>query len=301
MKKMKIASVLGGIALLGSGHAMAEISWNFGGPTNESSTVGNSLTKNSNLGAANAGNVTVTATAWSNTNNGTSGTSNAARGSNSLTGSANYALQTAYLNVYSGGLGVKNQDASGNTLYGDYNDGASPEHSMDNNQRYDSVLFNFSNAVDLNSVTIGWSQTDSDVSVLAYTGTGACVGSGTCTSNASGIKYADLVNYGWSLIGQYANLAVNTAKSINAGNVASSFWLIGAANSLVGGTTDGNTDYVKLLALAGDKYTPTCTPGTPGCGGGGNGVPEPGTLLLLGAGLLGLSRVRRGTGALSAA
>lgn len=300
MKNNKIAGLLAGVALLGSGQAMAEISWSFGGATNESATVGNTITKNSNLGSANPGNVTVTAQAWSNTNNGTGGTSNAALGSNTLAGSANYKLETAYLNVYSGGLGVKNRDASSTSGYGDLNDGNSPEHSMDNNQRYDSVLFSFSSAVDLNSVTAGWMQTDSDVTVLAYTGTGGCVGSGTCTSSVNGIKYADLVNYGWSLIGQYSNLAVNAAKSINAGNVASSFWLIGAANALVGGTTDGNTDYVKLLALAGDKYTPPCTPGTPGCGGGGS-VPEPGTLLLMGAGLLGLSRINRRTGVLSAA
>lgn len=300
MKKMKIAGLLGAIALLGCGQAMAEISWSFGGATSESSTAGNTLTQNSNLGAANPGNVTVTAQAWSNTNDGTAGTSNAALGSNTLAGSANYKLETAYLNVYSGGLGVKNRDASTTSSYGDLNDGISPEHATDNNQRYDSVLFNFSSAVDLNSVTLGWSQTDSDITVLAYTGTGACVGSGTCTSNANGVKYADLVNYGWSLIGQYSNLVVNAAKSVNAGNVASSFWLVGAANSLVGGTTDGNSDYVKLLSLAGNKYTPTCTPGTPGCGGG-NGVPEPGTMLLMGAGLLGLSRINRRAGSLSAA
>lgn len=188
-------------------------------------------------------------------------------------------------------MGVKNQDASTDLSYGDKSETGSTEHSMDNNQRYDSVLFSFNSAIDLNSVTIGWKGTDSDISVLAYTGTGSCVGAGTCSADMSGKTYAQLANYGWSFIGHYTNLSINTAKDVNVDNVTSSYWLIGALNPLVSATniTKGN-DYVKLLALSGDKYMPPCTPGTPGCGGK---VPEPGTLLLMGAGLFGLTRMSR--------
>jgi hypothetical protein len=279
MNKKSIAGLLGSALLLLGTQAHAEISWTFSsGGTVTSNTLGNTVSRTTD-------GVTASAQAWSNTNNGAGSI-----GSSSISTASSYSLETAYLDIYGGsGLGVKNRDASNFTTSGDYNDGNSPEHSVDNNQRYDSVLFSFSSAIDLNSVKIGWSSNDSDITVLAYTATGACIGSGTCSSDLSGKTYADLASYGWSLIGQYADLVAGAAKSVNPTNIVSSYWLIGAANTLVGGSKDTSKDYVKLLALAGDKYTPPCTPGTPGCGPG-TSVPEPGTLLLMGAGLFGLSR-----------
>lgn len=282
MNKMKIAGLVGSALLLCGTQAQAEIAWTFNSPTGDSSTLGNTVSKT-------VDGVMATAQAWANTNDGSGSSS---KGSSSSTTAATYTLETAYLNVYSGGLGVKNQDFTSSTTSGDYNEGTytyPAEHTTDNNQRYDSVLFSFSNAIDLNSITIGYRDNDSDITVLAYTATSCS--SGTCSSDVSGKSYAQLASYGWSLIGQYADLIANSAKSVNPDNVVSSYWLIGAANTLVGGTKDTSKDYVKLLALAGDKYTPPCTPGTPGCGGGGSGVPEPGTLLLMGAGLLGLTRI----------
>jgi hypothetical protein len=299
MNKMKIAGLCGSVLLLCGAQAQAGIDWKFNCTTGVSGTLGNTVAGKTPACAA-PGDVTVDATAWSNTNNGTSYTNtspittNAALGSDSSTAAEiaaenAYKLERAYLNVYSGGLGVKNQDASTSTTYGDESEAGDPEHSTDNNQRYDSVLFKFSSDIDLNSVTIGWHGTDSDITVLAYTATGTCVGSGTCTSDVSGKKYADLASYGWSLIGQYTDLhllpdedptsGMKKTKSVNAGDVASSYWLIGAANTLVGGDKDGTRDYVKLLGLSGDKPT--------------NGTPEPGTLLLMGAGLFGLYRMSR--------
>jgi hypothetical protein len=193
----------------------------------------------------------------------------------------NYTLETAYLNIYGGnGFGVKNQDASTWTSSGDYNDGGSPEHSVDNDQRYDSVLFSFSSAVDLNSVSLGWSTNDSDISVLRYDGAGDA-------SNVAGKTYTQLLDAGWKLVSQL-DTSTNSTKNLDS-TTGSSYWLIGAANKLLDASVDGSKDYVKLLALSGEKYTPPCTPGTPGCGPG-RSVPEPGTLLLMGAGLFGLSR-----------
>lgn len=290
MNKKTIAGLIGSALLLVGTQAQAEITWTFDSNPNSGFTTVNSTTV-----AQTSGGVTATVQGWSNTNNGTpdplTGPTNASRGTNDLATSGSYLLETAYLTVYDGGIGVRNRDASSSSSFGDLSETGNTEHSMDNNQRYDSVLFSFNNAIDLNSVTIGWKGADSDISLLAYTGTGSCVGNASCTSNLSGKKYTDLINFGWTFIGHYTNLANNVAKAVNAGNVASSYWLIGALNPLVGATniTKGD-DYVKLLALAGDKYTPPCTPGTPGCGGGGTSVPEPGTLLLMGAGLFGLSR-----------
>jgi len=279
MNKTKIAGLVGGVLLLCGTQAQAEITWTFNSPTGDSNTLGNTVAKT-------VDGVTATAKAWSNTNNGTSYTNtspittNAALGSDSSTlaertAESVYALETAYLNVYGGGLGVKNQDASTNTTYGDENDGTSPEHSTDNNQRYDSVLFSFTSAIDLNSVSLGWWSNDSDISVLRYDGDDP--GS---TSNLAGKTYAQLLTSGWNLVSQTA--ASTATNKVLAGTTASSYWLIGAANPLLGTSVDGNKDYVKLAALSGDKYSPPPPP---------RGAPEPGTLLLMGAGLLGLTRI----------
>jgi hypothetical protein len=106
MNKMKIAGLLGSALLVCGTQAQADISWTFTSPTGESSILGNTISKTS-------GTVTATAQAWANTNNGTAGSV----GSNSstaakITAENAYKLETAYLNVYSGGLGVKNQDAT---------------------------------------------------------------------------------------------------------------------------------------------------------------------------------------------
>jgi hypothetical protein len=296
--KTKIAGLVGAVMLLCGAQAHAEITWRFDSNPNSGYTTVNSTTAQKISDG-----VTATAQAWSNTNNGIAypscanlsgsalttcvNTQNSSLGSNTSTGSQNYTLETAYLTVYDGGIGVKNRDASSSTDYGDKSETGTPEHSTDNQQRYDSVLFSFTSAIDLNSVKIGYGSSygyDTDISVLAYTGTGSCAGSGTCTSDIAGKTYAQLTSFGWSLIGHYANLVDGVAKDVNAGNVTSSYWLVGALNPLVSNNTvpsgmAAGNDYVKILALAGEtaKVPPS-------------GVPEPGTLLLMGAGLWGLSR-----------
>lgn len=102
-----------------------------------------------------------------------------------FSGGTNYQMSRQYsadgLNLtvtgYTGGINSKIQKTAVG-VFGSNGLGAenawSPDHAVDNaNSNFDMLLFSFDQAVSLDTISIGWWQNDSDMTVLAYTGAGS--------------------------------------------------------------------------------------------------------------------------------
>jgi len=260
----KFGAMALGLAALMSQSAHAASSWNvqFSG-TGANDSLGDPIATTSYTN----GGVTATLSGAYATN----GTSNTGFSGTWTTSGA-----AATVNYYSGyGLGM---DSDGNQA---------PNHAIDNNGNTEAILLHFSTPVVLSQLGLGYISGDADVSVLAY--------SGSATNPLSGVTAANtLTTTGWSLVGNYANLTVDTTNpytSVNSSNTASSWWLISAYNTAFGSAcanctqqngytlSEGN-DYFKIFAVAGT--TPTT-----------GKTPEPGSLALAGVALVGAVWTRR--------
>ena len=249
------------VGLVLSGQVLADTTW----------------TLNATETGVTSGGITETTTGWANTS-----TSNSPF-TNPTTDQFALEAQTGRLSAYPG-IGMNNLDACPGQTTCDVNEGISPEHAVDNNERYEMLLLSFTSKVKLTKITTSYGSPDSDMTVLAYTGPGTYT-FGTNTTWST-------LGSGWTVIGNYGTAALTTGGTTLALNTTSSStqWLIGAYNPLAGGTTNGLTlgdDSIKFLSVD------ACVPGTPGCTTTTTQVPEPGSLALFGLAAIGMAALRR--------
>jgi hypothetical protein len=236
---------------------VAAATYSFGAVT--TSGLGNTQTFNGSASSPGESVVSVKVSAWA-----------------SSTSSVNSDIQQAYLES-SGSNSLRVRYAGETT--------SNPDHAMDNNGRFEALLFDFGagNAIDLNTVKLSWWSGDSDLTILAYTGGVAGYDPSSLFASGPSTSFSSLTASGWSLIGEPANIGTSET-SVNGSDVASRFWLIGAGG-LTGSGLSGSSDYVKLSSLTTTNRTPPPPPPP--------SVPEPASLALIGTALAGMFAVRR--------
>jgi hypothetical protein len=241
------------------------------------------------------------------TNGSTASTCNTVSGSSctiaNAAADASNATVSAWASTGSGGLWaaatLSNQLSSGFGVTAAGESTSAPNHGVDNAGNREAVLYKFDKKTELDSVTVGWWSRDLDITVLRYTG------SGGPTMGSWGISGTNSVvgsMAGWELVGSYGraaygsesstsaancgtsganSAACNVTINVNALNYSSSYWLVMAYNSAVGGAAGGvlsnGNDYFKLLSVVGSTSK----------------VSEPGALALASLALFGVAYSRR--------
>lgn len=186
------------------------------------------------------------------------------RGYYSTNSNGTGAFETGSVAMWSGGVGIYASDDSG-----------SPNHAIDNKGKDNFLLVEFDDPnYALTAFRIGWMDTDSDVEIWIggnNLGPGFSLNSNhsICAPGPDPCEYADLGNLGFTKVGVFENVVVNSWTAVS-GNPTGRYVIIA-------GEFGEYNDYFKLSGL---RSTPI-------------EVPEPHTMMLFVAGLAGLALLRR--------
>lgn len=245
------------VALLTAAPAQAydyDIDWTFDG-SNETLVGGNSSIGNSRTyQSGGTDNVSLRATAWSDT-----GGSNPGVGNN---------FEAASLRRWGGGFGVQNRLS---------NDTSSPEHAVDNNNNFDFVLFELDRSVNLSSVTMNeYGTGDSDITVWV----GNTDADFSTQLDLDGMAFSDLDSM-FTRAENYVNDgSPRTALFPEDGNLMGNVIIVAAT---ILPTYNGMKDYFKIKKLAGGYDDPITT----------TEIAEPSSLGVIGLGLAAICFMRR--------
>ena len=179
---------------------------------------------------------------------------------------------------FNGGWALINQDEKNTSFSGS----CSGHHAADNfnscgTQDFDMFLIEFSEEVNLTGADYGWTYGNNSQVTVAALSNNSLNG-----NNWANVKANQTISSGWADAKTSTGSDFTTA-SANVSGTFSKYWLVGALNSVFGGSA--SNDAIKLASVDFTVAGSTTQPPT--------SVPEPTSIVMLGLALFGFAARRK--------